>query len=113
MRRASLRDQPDSLQIGIDDLVPIGLVLLQCWPRRRDACVVDDNLNWTKTRFGGVQRGLDACGDGDVHDNALRVALGGGDVINRFGQSFRAARGDCYPRSPLCKEGCKEPPKAA
>jgi len=96
-----LRYQPDPFQVGIDNFVPIGLVLLQCRPCRRNTSVVNYNLNWTESCFSSVQRGFDARCDGDVHHHALGLALRSGDVIDSFGQSFRATRANghaCPPR---------------
>jgi hypothetical protein len=106
-----LRNQPDSLQIGIDDLVPVCFVLLQGWSRCRHAGVVDDNFNRTEARFSGVQRGLDARCDGDVHHDALSLAFGIADIIDGFGQRFRTARTDGYARSRAARKTAKKRPR--
>ena len=108
-----MRDQPDSLQVGIDDLVPVGFVLLQRGPRRGNTGVVDDDLNRTETRFGSVQRGLDARGDRDVHYHAVGMALGSGDLIDGLGQGFRAPGGNGHLRAPRRQQDGEKPPEPA
>ena len=69
--------------------------------------------NRTEARFGGVQRGLDARCDGDVHHHALGLALGSGDIIDSFGQRFRAARSDGHACAPRRKKGREKPSEPA
>ena len=108
-----LRYKPYPLEVGVDNFIPIGFFLLQCWSRCGHAGVVDDNLDWTEARFSGVQCGLDARCDGDVHHHALDLSLGRGDVIDSFGQRFRAARANGYASSLRRKKGRKKSSKTA
>jgi hypothetical protein len=108
-----LRDQPDALQIGIDDLVPIRFILLQGSPRRRHAGVVDDDVNRAEVGFGGVERGLNARRDGDVHHDALSLTVGIGDVVHGFGERIGTARTDGYTGASRREKGGEESPQAA
>ena len=88
-------------------------VLLQGWPRRGNTGVVDEDFNGTETSLGGVQCGLDAGCDSDVHHHALGLSVRSGDIIDGLGQGFRAARADGHARPARREKGRKKPSKTA
>ena len=89
------------------------LVLLQGRSCRRHTGIVDDDLDRAEPRFGGVQRGLDARCDGDVHHDALGLPAGSRISSTVFAKAS-ARRAATVTRAPRRREeGCKKTPEAA
>src|SRR5439155_17440802 len=66
MMREFARRQPGALQIGVNDMIPIGLGMLEQWFRYDDSGIVDEDRHRPEPVFGSGDRRDDALAVGDV-----------------------------------------------
>ena len=91
--------EPDSLEVRVNDLVPIRLLLFQRRLRRGHPCVVDENVNGTESLLGRRERRVDALGRSDVHRDALRLTFFRADLLDGLLDRLGPARRDRHPRA--------------
>ena len=91
MMRKFARGQPGAFQVGVDDIVPIGLGVLEQRLRHDDAGIVDEDRHRSEPVFGGGDCGDDALPVGDVAADRQTLPAPAFDLARQLRKAIGAA----------------------
>ena len=107
-----LRGEERALEVGVQDLVPIGLGLLEHRLGDRDAGVVDQDVERAERALDLVQRALDRGALGHIERDARRATARRSDLPAELLELVRLARGEADRGAAVGQRASKAPAEA-